>query len=196
MAYSRGASALGVALALDECDASAISDDIVCRDVALFSRRASTSAGVELSENQILVIGNSAAWGGDLVIAHDVMADAIDTAALARVLGQLGIAATLPLSRDAQSRVVAALAKAEPSRSGVIRGARHTMLDDSDISGTRHARALVGGVLAGVLGTTDAVRLRRRRASGPRRRRPAGDHRAEDVIRSAAANRGIGNPGR
>ena len=152
MAYSRGASALGVALALGEHPA--IGEDAVCRDFALFSRRASTSAGVELLENQILVIGNSAAWTGELMIAHDVMADAIDTSALARVLGQLGIAAALPLAPDAQARVVATLAKAEPSRSGVIRGARHTMLDDSDISGTRHARALVGGVLAGVLGTT------------------------------------------
>jgi cyanuric acid amidohydrolase len=154
MAYSRGASALGVALALGEHDTQAIGEDAVCRDLTLFSRCASTSAGVELLENQILVIGNSAAWGGDLMIAHDVMADAIDTAALARVLGQLGIAAAVPLAPDAQSRVAAVLAKAEPSRNGVIRGSRHTMLDDSDISGTRHARALVGGVLGGVLGTT------------------------------------------
>lgn len=154
MACSRGASALGVARALGEHKAEAIADDVVCRDLTLFSRCASTSAGVELLENQILVLGNSTAWGGDLVIAHDVMADAIDTAALARVLGQLGIAATIPLGPDAQSRVAAVLAKAEPSRSGVIRGSRHTMLDDSDISGTRHARALVGGVLGGVLGTT------------------------------------------
>ena len=72
---------------------------------------------MELLENQILVIGNSAAWSGDLVIAHDVMTDAIEpTSALARVLGQLGIAATLPLTSDAQSRVVAVLAKADPSR--------------------------------------------------------------------------------
>jgi len=154
MAYSRGASALGVALALGEHKVAAIGDDAVCRDLTLFSRCASTSAGVELLENQILVIGNSTAWGGDLIIAHDVMADAIDTAALARVLGQLGIAASVPLGPDAQARVAAVLAKAEPSRSGVIRGSRHTMLDDSDISGTRHARALVGGVLGGVLGTT------------------------------------------
>jgi cyanuric acid amidohydrolase len=154
MAYSRGASALGVALALGEHEREAIADDAVCRNLTLFSRCASTSAGVELLENQILVIGNSAAWSGDFVIAHDVMADAIDTAALARVLGQLEIAAAIPLGPDAQSRVAAVLAKAEPSRSGVIRGSRHTMLDDSDISGTRHARALVGGVLSGVLGTT------------------------------------------
>src|SRR5205085_957560 len=73
MGYSRGASALGVALALGEH--KAVSEDAVCRDVTMFSRCASTSAGVELLENQILVIGNSAAWSGDLVIAHDVMAD-------------------------------------------------------------------------------------------------------------------------
>lgn len=46
------------------------------------------------------------------------------------------------------------LAKAEAARSGLIRGHRHTMLDDSDIHMTRHARALVGGVLAGLFGDT------------------------------------------
>ncbi len=29
------------------------------------------------------------------------------------------------------------------------------MLDDSDINATRHARALVGGVLAGLFGSTE-----------------------------------------
>ena len=44
------------------------------------------------------------------------------------------------------------LAKAEAGRSGLLRGYRHTMLDDSDISATRHARAFVCGALAGVIG--------------------------------------------
>ena len=47
------------------------------------------------------------------------------------------------------------LAKADPSATGRIRGQRHVMLDDSDIQATRHARALVGGVIAGVIGRTD-----------------------------------------
>ena len=46
-------------------------------------------------------------------------------------------------------------AKAEASRSGMIRGARHIMGDDSDIQASRHARAFVGGVLAGIIGRTD-----------------------------------------
>jgi len=140
MALSRGASALGVAVALGEVPAAP--EAAICRDWSLYSNVASTSAGVELLRNEIVVLGNAMGWGGDLVIDHDVMQDAIDADAARRVLSRLG------------GEIVAVLAKAEASPSGEIRGRRHTMLDDSDIHSTRHARALVGGVLAGVLGDT------------------------------------------
>lgn len=143
MALSRGASALGVALALGEVrDAP---EEAICRDWSLYSRVASTSAGVELLRNEIVVLGNAQGWSGDLLIDHDVMRDAIDAGAAHRILGRLGVAG---------EDVTAVLAKAEASPSGAIRGRRHTMLDDSDIHSTRHARALVGGVLAGVVGDT------------------------------------------
>ena len=41
------------------------------------------------------------------------------------------------------------LAKADPSPDGLVRGNRHTMLDDTDISATRHVRAAVGGIIPG-----------------------------------------------
>jgi len=154
MGASRGASALGVALALAEVTENALSDAAIGRDASLFSRRASTSAGVELLENQVLVVGNGAGWSGDLVVAHDVMADAIDAAAFARALAAAGIPPGLPVAPADAARLVAVLAKAEAARSGAIRGARHTMLDDSDIQASRHARAMVGGALAAVAGTT------------------------------------------
>jgi cyanuric acid amidohydrolase len=140
MALSRGASALGVALALGEIEDAP--EAAVCRDWSLYSRVASTSAGVELLRNEIVVLGNAPGWAGDLVIDHDVMTDAIDAEAAHRVLARIG------------GEIVAVLAKAEASPTGEIRGRRHTMLDDSDIHSTRHARALVGGVLAGVIGDT------------------------------------------
>ncbi|HLM14855.1 MAG TPA: ring-opening amidohydrolase [Reyranella sp.] len=140
MALSRGASALGVALALGEIKDAP--EAAVCRDWSLYSKVASTSAGVELLRNEVVVLGNSAQWTGDLVIDHDVMKDAIDADAARRVLARLG------------GETIAVLAKAEASPTGEIRGRRHTMLDDSDIHSTRHARALVGGVLAGVIGDT------------------------------------------
>ena len=156
MGLSRGASALGVALALREVSPAALtSDAAICRDFSLWSGRASTSSGIELMENQVMVLGNSAAWQGDLLIGHAVMADALDVGAAASALASVGIGAAGQLGPADCARVAAVLAKAEPSRSGLIRGRRHTMLDDSDINATRHARALVGGVLAGVFGDTE-----------------------------------------
>jgi cyanuric acid amidohydrolase len=152
MGCSRGASALGVALALGEIDT--IDDDMIGHDWSRWSGRASTSAGVELMDNQVMVLGNSAEWHGDLVISHAVMQDPLDVAAIAAALRQVGIEPTLQLNSADQARIAAVLAKADPPRSGSIRGRRHIMLDDSDINATRHARALVGGVLAGIFGDT------------------------------------------
>jgi cyanuric acid amidohydrolase len=70
------------------------------------------------------------------------------------VLADLGFGTGTQLNEQNRERLVALFAKAEPSRTGAIRGARHTMLDDSDIQATRHARAVVGGVLAGMVDDT------------------------------------------
>jgi cyanuric acid amidohydrolase len=155
MALSRGASALGAALALGEVNPAALDDRAIGRDFALWSPRASASAGVELLHSEIIVLGNSAAWSGDNVIAHGVMRDAIDVPGVIGVLSELDFKISGQLDKAAASRILAVLAKAEASRSGTIRGARHVMWDDSDIQASRHARALVGGVLAGIIGRTD-----------------------------------------
>ena len=78
------------------------------------------------------------------------MRDAIDLPAVMQALDSAGLSA---LDRASQSRLVNIFAKAEASPDGAIRGLRHTMLDDSDINATRHARAAVGGLIAGVAGT-------------------------------------------
>ncbi len=145
MGLSRGAAALGVALALGEI--AAVADDAICADRSLWSARASCSAGIELTTCEVVVMGQSADWGGPLRIDHAVMADAIDAAAVTDLLARAGLTA-------GSARLHALLAKAEAALSGQIRGARHTMLDDSDISSTRHARGFVGGLLAGLAGTT------------------------------------------
>ena len=155
MGLSRGASALGVALALGEIDEAKLSDDVVCRQLGLWSGRASASAGIELMYNEIIVLGNSERWGGDLVIGHGVMKDAIDLVAVHDALAGAGLDASRQLNDHQRVRLRALLVKADPSTDGVIRGARHVMLDDSDILATRHARAFVGGAVAGLVGRTD-----------------------------------------
>lgn len=155
MGLSRGASSLGVAVALGEIGPEAITDAAIGRDHALFSGRASASAGVELLGHEIVVLGMSAAWSGPLAVDHAVMADAIDVEPVRAALARLGLGAAGQLDAGARGRLVALLAKAEASPDGAVRGARHTMLDDSDISSTRHARAFVAGALAGLVGRTD-----------------------------------------
>ncbi|RYJ02853.1 MAG: ring-opening amidohydrolase [Acetobacteraceae bacterium] len=154
MGLSRGASALGVAQALGEF--GDVQDTDIGADWSKFSGRASASAGVELTRNEIIVLGNSKAWAGDLRIAHAVMQDAIDLPAVHRALRLAGLPTEDgQVCAHAADRLIAVLAKAEPSSGGQIRGRRHIMLDDSDINATRHARALVGGVIAGAVGRTD-----------------------------------------
>ena len=151
MAYSRGASALGVAVALGEI--ATVAEDAVLSDWSLASAVASASAGIELKNNIVVVLGNAAGVGGDCVIAHAVMQDAIDAAAVLAALRQS--CAQTDAHADARidtSRIVQVLAKADPSPDGMLRGFRHTMLDDTDISATRHARAAVGGLVAGLTG--------------------------------------------
>jgi cyanuric acid amidohydrolase len=155
MGLSRGASALGVALALGEIDAASFLQSDIGRNYSLWSGRASASAGIELMRSEVVVMGNSPDWAGNLVIGHAVMRDAIDFAAVKLALRSVGIDVADQLQPSEAVRIHAVLAKAEASRSGLIRGNRHIMSDDSDINATRHARAIVGGVVAAAIGRTD-----------------------------------------
>lgn len=141
MAYSRGASALGVALAVGEIQADRLAAADICSNYALYSAVASTSAGVELQNCEILVLGNAPNSHSNYRIGHSVMNHALDAAAVQRAIANAGG------SPDSAS-IINIFAKAEADPSGQILGSRHTMLDDSDINHTRMARAVVGAVIA------------------------------------------------
>ena len=150
MGYSWGASALGVPLVLNEVTLAQLSDESVCKQFNLDSTRASTSAGIELLRNEILVLGNAVDWDSTYRIGHDVMEDALDAEAVDRALERVPFKEESPGVKD----VAALLVKAEPASSGGTHGQRLVKWDDSDIHPTRHARALVGDVLAGPLKET------------------------------------------
>jgi cyanuric acid amidohydrolase len=149
MGYSRGASALGVAKALGEIE-GAIDEGRVLKDWDLFSSVASASAGIELMHNVIIVMGNSVRAASPFVIGHAVMRDSIDLAAVVAALKSVGLGLA---DLQTPERLVNIFAKAEASPDAMIRGFRHTMLDDSDVGSTRHARAAVGGLISGLSGT-------------------------------------------
>jgi cyanuric acid amidohydrolase len=142
MAASRAASALGVArgtgeISADDCSAA------LRGDRSYWSVRASASAGAEVDRCHVLALGRSPAGGGVLRAESVVMSDACDIDPLLEVRDRIAAAG---------GAVVQVFAKAEASPDGMIRGRRHTMLNDSDLHSTRHARAAVGGLIAGVFG--------------------------------------------
>ncbi|KAK9467118.1 cyanuric acid hydrolase/Barbiturase [Lipomyces arxii] len=145
MGYSRLATAVGIALALGE-----VTDDEVDASLASYgeqgwSSRASCSSGVELENNHIVILASSKKASNPYRAIHGYMADAID------LEGLLDMTAKIPEGAER----VQIFVKAEPSTDGLVRGKRHTMMTDSDIQGTRHARAAVGGLVSGVWGESD-----------------------------------------
>jgi cyanuric acid amidohydrolase len=152
MGYSRGASALGVAAALGEVRGDVTDEDIL-KNYDLFSSVASTSAGIELMHNVVIVMGNARIATSPFVIGHAVMRDSIDMAAVVDALQSVGLQGKDASALVTPDRLVNIFAKAEASPDGAVRGFRHTMLEDTDISATRHARAAVGGLISGLAGT-------------------------------------------
>lgn len=148
MAYSRGASALGVALALNEITEDQLSNEVICHDWSLYSGVASTSAGVELMNDEIIVIGNSINSASDLIIGHSVMEDSIDIEAVKAAMKGAGLKFDEYPSDEEISKIINVLAKAEAASIGTCRGRRNTMIDDSDINHTRSARAVVNAVIS------------------------------------------------
>ena len=151
MAWSRGALSLAVAVALNEIPVP-VSGDAILRDWGLYSRVASASAGIELMRAVVIVFGNSVHATGRHVIGHAMMRDAIDVAGVLEAFSSVGLVSAEGIAGIATDRIVNVFAKAEASPSGQVRGFRHIMLDDTDISATRHARAAVGGLIAGLSG--------------------------------------------
>ncbi|MDQ0455615.1 ring-opening amidohydrolase [Rhizobium paknamense] len=148
--YARGATALGVAVALGEVDEAALSDEAIAKRMDLYSSVANTSAGGELRNCEVLLFGNSPKAGGDLRIGHAVLKDVVDSHAVhAAIRNAAGEDGDGDLSVD---RVKAIFAKAEAPVGGMLRGSRTTMLSDADIHYERHARAALGAVITSVTG--------------------------------------------
>src|SRR5260370_11375610 len=119
MAYSRGASALGVAVALGEIEGE-IDDEVVLRRFDLFSSVASTSAGIELMHNVVIVLGNTTTSAAPFEIGHAVR-DAIDSIAVISALKSVGLRVEDGSAQIAGRQLVNIFAKAEASPNASVR---------------------------------------------------------------------------
>jgi ring-opening amidohydrolase-like protein len=151
MGVSNGTTALGIAVGLGEIKMPRAEQ--ICKDLDLYSSVASCSSGVELTEAQIVLIGNKAGAGGRYRIGHAVMKDALDVDGIYAAIRNAGLdLPERPRAQDLGGRVVNCFMKCEADRRGTLRGRRQIMLDDSDVHHHRHAKAAVGGVAAAAIG--------------------------------------------
>lgn len=167
MVHSRAASALGVGLALGEISAERLSDAAIGSDWGLYSSVASCSAKPGLVRTEFIVFGNSPFADGELIIGHGVLADLLDVAGIQQVAKSVGLNLTVPMSPEETARIAGVFAKSEADPRGTIRGRRHTMLTDDDISDTRYSRCVLSSVLAATLGETRVYVSTRAEHHGP-----------------------------
>jgi barbiturase len=151
MGVSNGTTALGIAVALGEIKMPKAEQ--ICKDLELYSSVASCSSGVELTQAQIVLLGNKPSAGGRYRIGHAVMRDALDIDGIYDAIRNAGLdLPERPRSADLEGRVVNCFMKCEADKRGTLRGRRQIMLDDSDVHHHRHSKAAVGGVAAAAIG--------------------------------------------
>lgn len=170
MALSRHASAIGVGVGLRELAPERVEE--VLNNGTFHSSRASCSSGAELEACHILILANDddnnpsppSSPSPSTTEKEEAeknqpptlyrafpgtMSSAIDITNLQTLLHT----ALTPLPPYTSASLIQIFAKAEADPTGMInRKYRHTMLTDSDVQSTRHARAAVGGLIAGVSG--------------------------------------------
>ena len=129
-AYSRGASALGVALALDELPKAKVMQNVINKELDLYSKVASTSAGGERTNCAVIVMGNSLSSVSDSIIGHSIMKDGADLSGVINALHSAGISFKgLPNLED-QQRIEHVFVKSAVDGMMYCRGRRNVLKTD------------------------------------------------------------------
>jgi barbiturase len=151
MGVSNGTTGLGIAVALGEIKMPKAEE--ICHNLDLYSSVASCSSGVELTQAQIVLLGNKPGAGGRYRIGHSVMKDALDVDGIYEAIRNAGLdLPERPRAADLGGRVVNCFMKCEADRTGTLRSRRQIMMDDSDVPWHRHIKAAVGGIAAMAIG--------------------------------------------
>lgn len=150
---SKGASALGIALALGEVTEDQLSDAVINQDRTLYTNFGSVSAGGEQSACRILVMGNSTQSVSNYRVGHGVMSDQLDTTGIYTALSTAGMVATPPLTPEQQQRIAQMFVNCGADAVKAVRERRHTIHSDflAGYAGIV-AKAVANAVVASVVG--------------------------------------------
>ena len=150
MGVSNGTTALGIAVALGEIKMPKAEE--ICHNLDLYSSVASCSSGVELTQAQIVLLGNKPGAGGRYRIGHAVMKDALDIDGIYDAIRNAGL--ELP----------------ERPRAEDLDGPRRQLLHEMR-GRPRAARCAAGARSCSTIPTCIITAIRRpRSAASPRRR--------------------------
>ena len=175
MGVSNGTTALGIAVALGEIKMPQAEQ--ICKDLDLYSSVASCSSGVELTQAQIVLLGNKPGAGGRYRIGHAVMRDALDIDGIYDAIRDAGldIAGAPALGRPGGPR----RQLLHEMRGRPARHAARTPANHARRFGCASSPPFQGGGWrrrGGRDRRSGGVRVGRRHAPGPAGRRPGDRH--------------------
>ena len=153
---SRGASALGAAVALGEIDADSVTDAAIGKNLELYSGRASASSGGEQVGCRVVVIGNVAGSPSELVAGNSVMENQLDLPGAWRAFQAAGLSISNGVLDDADKpRFVTAFVNAGANYAPDVGGRRHTMNSDLLAAWAGHqAKAVIHAIVSAIVGDT------------------------------------------
>ncbi len=150
---ARAVAALGAGIAIGDIEAGEVTETAVMRKPELFTRRVQTFTGPTVKQVEVIVLGNRAGAGGNLVACSAVTGDLVDMRPLKRMLVKAG----LELDRDGElaepERVAAMMIKSGVAPDGMVRGLRTTLFAPG-LAVEKHVRAAQSGLMAGLIGTS------------------------------------------
>jgi len=127
--YSRGASALGVAVALGEITRAKAQASLL-KDLTVHSDLASASSGTERTNCAVIVMGNSLSSSSDYVIGHGVMKDGADPDGVIDALKSAGLDVSGGVTKAVRDRIDHVFLKSAVDGAGSCRGRRHVLTSD------------------------------------------------------------------
>ena len=149
---SRGAAALGVALALGEIGENEIDHVRIGKDLHLHANRAMTFSGTEVEFGEVLVLGNRPGPGGNALVYSGGIADILDARGLKALFREAGCGLDEAGELTGTGNLQAVFLKAGVAPDGCVRGERTTVYQ-SEVDPDKHMRAAASGLIGGLLGT-------------------------------------------
>lgn len=157
-ARSRGACALGAAIALGEIDPDEVSDSAIGTRPDLFARRASASSGGELHNVRIVVVGNRLGAPGRQRAGWGVMADQLDVAGAIRAFETAGLdLVDGRLNETGSGQLAAVFVNAGADAVGACRSHRHTLKTDLLAAYSGHVAKAVAHATVSAIAQTPQV---------------------------------------